>query len=442
MCVARRVTWFVWLLASAAAAALGAASRQDRMKDEYAGTEACKDCHKEQYAGFVESYHRRYVRPATPAAVIGDFTGNNVLVAGGAATKMLRRGDEFFVQTTGPDGQVHEYRCERTIGFHYKQRYLTTLPDGEYILPVQWNRNEQRWVDYHGLAKAKPGSGDFWCDPPRASATDCAGCHGTGVRLEPMGAGRPPRVVQAEPAIGCEACHGPCAQHARDEKNPRLIEPISLKKLSPQRQTDVCGQCHARGKDPEAGTAYPYLFRPGDRLVRVFEPLEPTIGAKSGAFWPDGCALSHHQQWTDFVGSAHYTRAGMSCTSCHEPHARQAPGMLKLKAGGKPNDLCVGCHTALRGDEALKAHAFHDPAQAGGACVECHMPRLVSNERPLQLRFHGASIPNPHKTLLWGAPNACNLCHNDPAKGDTPERMLDAMKKWGVPARPIRTKPD
>jgi predicted CXXCH cytochrome family protein len=174
--------------------------------------------------------------------------------------------------------------------------------------------------------------------------------------------------------------------------------------------------------------------------VRRFELVEPVFGKKTRNFWPDGRAVRHHQQWTEFVQSAHYAKAGLSCTTCHDPHERRVPGMLKLKPGEKPNTLCLGCHTDLRGDQALKAHTGHDPAKEGAVCVECHMPKLVANEQPMQLRHHGASIPNPRKTLLWGSPNACNLCHHDKAKHDTPQRMIDAMTKWGIPPMPIRVK--
>ncbi|MFW6163818.1 MAG: cytochrome c3 family protein [Planctomycetota bacterium] len=405
----------------------------------YAGSKACssKDCHPAEYAAFVESNHRKYVQIATPQTVIGDFAENNVLEAGGKKTTMVRRGDAFFIRTTGPDGRLHEYRVQRTIGHDYKQRYSTTLADGRrYILPVQWNKNEKRWVDYHGLAKTKPGSGQYWCDLDRNTAMTCGGCHGTGVTL----VGDPPKLLEAEMSIGCEACHGPAAAHCKDEKNPDLIKAISLKSLSQQRQVDVCGKCHCRGEDPETRTDYPAGFLPGDRLSLTYAPVEPTIGKKTGRFWPDGRASGHHQQHIEFVRSPHYTKAGMTCISCHENHASHPIGVRRLKDDQQPNDLCLACHEDLQGAEALKEHTFHDPAKEGAVCIDCHMPRLVKNEQPFQLHHHGASIPNPRKALAWGAPDACSLCHYHQEKGDTPKAMLAAMVKWGIPPQPIKVK--
>ena len=426
-------------------AACGSPDEPPQATGGYAGTEACKECHAEQHRAFVASHHRKYVQTASPDTVIGDFATNNSLEAGDAGTTMLRRGDDFFVKTTGPDGALHEYRVEKTIGFHFKQRYETTLADGRrYVLPVQWNKNQKKWVDYHGLKKHKPGDGAYWSDPERGVATGCAGCHGTGVRLFRGGADGRPRIVEAECTIGCEACHGPCADHCRDDKNEDYIKAISLKGLSPQRRTDVCGSCHGRGQDPDAGTSYPHAFLPGSRLLRTFDLVEAVVGKKTGRFWADGRSSSHHQQYIDHVQSKHYTRAGMDCLACHTHHERKGQGMLALEPGQRPNELCTQCHEDLKANDALKAHTGHDPLddkeKDGTICVDCHMPKIVANEQPMQLRHHGISIPNPRKTLLWGTPNACNICHNDPATNDTPQRMIDAMTRWGFAPPAIKVK--
>jgi len=404
---------------------------------EYAGIESCKECHKKQYDVFMASQHRKYVQVVSPQSVIGDFETNNVLEVGGAKTTMIRRGDDFFVETTGPDGKLHEYKAVHTIGFYFKQRYETVLEDGRrYVLPVQWNKNEKRWVDYHGLKKEKPGSGHYWSDPQRALAVTCAGCHGTGVKLFPAPTAERPKIVESDMTVSCEACHGACGPHVADPDNKALYPPISLKNLDPRRQVDVCGKCHTRGEDAEHGFGYPYDFKVGERLHLKYAFVEPTIGKDASRFWADGRSKGHHQQQIDFVTSAHYTKAGMTCISCHDP---MAGGLLKLKDDQAPNDLCLSCHTDLVEAAALQKHSGHDPTKEGALCVGCHMPKIIKNEQPMQLHHHGASIPNPRKTLLWGTPNACSICHNDPAKNDSPQRMIDAMTQWNMPVPPVKT---
>ncbi len=401
----------------------------------YAGMESCRECHQNQYNTFTQSSHRKYVRPVSPETVIGDFVENNTLEAGGQITRMSRKGDRFFVTTTGPDGELKTYPCDRVVGFYYKQRYTTQLSDGRYyVLPVQWNNGEKRWVDYHGLKKEKPGSGNYWSDSERAIALRCAGCHHTGVKLISSDSPENKSIRAAEHAIGCEACHGPAAEHVRNPE--KTVKQVSLKQLSQQRLTDVCGRCHGRGKDPANKTAYPYGFQPGERLVRFFDLAEPEIGKKNKNFWPDGRALKHHQQYTDFIKSTHFTKAGMTCMSCHDPHGGAEHGMLKKGLGSE--QVCLGCHGNLAEAQALQQHTRHDPKSTGSQCVSCHMPRIVTNAVPMQLRHHGVSIPNPMKTIVWKSPNACSACHSDPAREETPQKMAEIMKKWGVELIGIR----
>jgi predicted CXXCH cytochrome family protein len=399
-------------------------------RGEYTGSKSCRACHQDIYDSYIESNHYHYIQPATPETVIGDFVENNVIKVGKYQTRMSRRGNEFFVTTIGPDGKYHEYPCVRAIGFYFKQRYFTVLPeDGRsYVLPIQWNKNEKRWIDYHGPEKANPGDGEFWCDPIRAEAIQCAGCHDTGVKLAPLKPSGLPQYTAAEASIGCEACHGPCREHLKNPAEPSTR--LRLRALPVQRQVDVCGQCHGRGEDPSQGTHYPLGFLPGGRLARSYDLVEPVFGKKTGDFWPDGSALSHHQQYTEFIGSAHYREGGMTCTTCHDPHHRKRYGMLKAEV--QDNELCLPCHARFREKKQLIAHTHHDPDKEGSRCINCHMPKVISHEQPLQLRHHGFSKPNPLKTVVWGAPNACNLCHTDKEK-DPPEKMAAAMEKWGIP---------
>ncbi len=400
----------------------------------YVGSAACRECHTDIFNTVMASSHHKYTRPADTATVIGDFSDRNTLDVKGSTTTMSARDGMFFINTLGPDGKKHDYRCETVIGFNYKQRYTTTLADGrQYVLPVQWNKNEKRWVDYHGLKKARPGSGSYWSDPERAIAVRCAGCHGTGVTLVPSPAAGRPKISEREHSIGCEACHGPGEEHV---KNPEE-KPVqyTLKTLSARRRTDVCGRCHTRGKDPDTATSYPYGFLPGQRLLTSFAFVEPDIGRLTSAFWPDGRSKKHHQQYIDFVSGAHFTRAGMTCMNCHDQHS----GKLK---NSDANALCSSCHTSLQAPGALAAHTRHKPDSDGSRCAGCHMPKIVSNEQPLQLRHHGPGIPNPLKTVKWGTPNACSLCHSDEKKGETPQKMADSMREWGIELLPVGVRED
>ncbi len=65
---------------------------------------------------------------------------------------MFKKGKEFFVETTGAEGQLHTYKAEWVIGTTWKQRYVTRFPNGGmHILPVEWSVAAETWSDYQGL---------------------------------------------------------------------------------------------------------------------------------------------------------------------------------------------------------------------------------------------------------------------------------------------------
>ncbi|MBW2731516.1 MAG: hypothetical protein JRH20_03930, partial [Deltaproteobacteria bacterium] len=79
-----------------------------------------------------------------------------------------------------------------------------------------------------------------------------------------------------EGGVGCEACHGPGAQHAA---NPYLVA------VKIDRSPEACGKCHRRGGVEK-------------------------IDASGGL-------IKHHEQYEElFQGKKH----SMRCIDCHNPH--------------------------------------------------------------------------------------------------------------------------
>jgi formate-dependent nitrite reductase cytochrome c552 subunit len=73
----------------------------------------------------------------------------------------------------------------------------------------------------------------------------------------------------------------------------------------------------------------------------------------------------------------------------------------------------------------------------GSVCINCHMPKIVANETPVQLHHHGFSKPNPLKTLRWGSPNTCTICHGGGEKLEMVEKMITAVREWGMDLLPV-----
>jgi hypothetical protein len=96
-------------------------------------------------------------------------------------------------------------------------------------------------------------------------------------------------------------------------------------------------------------------------------------------------------------------------------HEGDPRGQIRARFAGdgpRSDGMCTGCHSALAAPAALRAHARHDPAGAGGRCINCHMPRIVYGVRDIH-RSHRIEIPAPDRTAAAGRPDACSGCHVD-----------------------------
>ena len=143
----------------------------------------------------------------------------------------------------------------------------------------------------------------------------------------------------------------------------------------------------------------------------------------------------------------------MTCTSCHDPHARtwagaeqfpsQADGGSgtaktpafnarasqpdaaravepepqegawaddQLASNMRGNDACYQCHPSYR--ERPTDHTHHAADSAGSLCYDCHMP-YTSYGLLKAVRSHTISRPSVATSLQTGRPNACNQCHLD-----------------------------
>jgi len=103
---------------------------------------------------------------------------------------------------------------------------------------------------------------------------------------------------------------------------------------------------------------------------------------------------------------------------------------VKFKEGPviRDNRLCAQCHLPTRFD--TPAHHHHpDATKPGTLCIECHMPKTTYMVVDPRLD-HSIRIPRPDLTVALGIPNACNGCHHDQAKGQTPQWAESQVRTW------------
>jgi len=388
----------------------------------YVGSTACAPCHAPEHAKWAGSQHARAMQEATEHTVLGRFDGSTFTHAG-VTTTFFRRDGKFMVRTDGPDGTLADFEVKYTFGVFPLQQYLVPLSDGRLqALGVAWDARPasaggRRWFHLYPDPTPRPGDPLHWTGIDQTWNYQCADCHSTNVRKGWNAATRRYDTTWSEIDVGCEACHGPGADHVAWAKKEGDFQrwndskglAVSLHERrgvtwetaagattatrsaprATHREIDTCAPCHARREqfsdDRNAGTPWLDAYRPA-RLER-------------GLYHADGQQRDEVYTWGSFVQSKMHA-AGVTCADCHDPHDGGP------RASG--NAVCAGCHMAAKFDTL--AHHHHARGSAGAACVACHMP-ATTYMRIDPRHDHSLRIPRPDRSVALGTPNACNQCH-------------------------------
>lgn len=211
-----------------------------------------------------------------------------------------------------------------------------------------------------------------------------------------------------EVGIGCEACHGGSAEHARDPGVRPSFAPtapwldVAFARPGPAQAVNrVCARCHQ-----VLFSRYPYTWEGGHRDATAGGSHINSGEARD--FLLGGCA------------------SAMTCTTCHDPHGSDDPATMRVLATRAGNKTCTPCHADLAEPEHLRRHAHHDPAGAGGSCVACHMPRKNMGLDGVLTRYHRIGSPTEPARVLGDRPLECALCHADASV----RHLVDAMEAW------------
>jgi Tfp pilus assembly protein PilF len=285
--------------------------------------------------------------------------------------RIQRRDGRLFVREyrLENDEEVHslEVEAKYAIGSGLHGRSYVAEQNGYLtVLPVGWYADAGQW-------RLSPGYEQHNQRFDRPVTAQCVGCHST----EPAyveGSGnrfRPPLPER----IGCENCHGPGAAHVAARRrgppvessetgtDPTIVNPAHL---PPDRQQDVCLQCHLQGEI--------IVTQPGKGLLD-YRPGLPLRDFRSDFFIHDQTgerpgSVSHvprSHKSRCFTGS----NGRLTCATCHDPH---------LPLGEVPtgfyNSRCLDCHSKMSCSRPLLAGQTPD----SGDCVACHMPRVSSRD--------------------------------------------------------------
>ncbi len=463
--------------------------RSNILRADYAGSAACAGCHPDVYQAFLGSPMHKMTRIPETAEVRAPFSAERYRFKDDVAT-LSQAGGHRYLRVFSPRFGDHLYQVTRIIGGRYREDFAgvevpapgASVPEGsdELILPLSYVFASQsfRPKGYSVMVTERPGlrAGGVW-------NRTCVFCHNTspyfaslyGALLGPGAPGYQGEVVDAllpedrrytfvvsRPDLLAEALRGEIRTFGgqpREEKEPSVLLNQALRttreNLRARHLLEIgigCESCHGGSKEHVKN----YRQRPTFEIRSPFLSARPALAnprPPSPAEWANrACARCHQVLFSRYPftweggrrrgdpGGSHINSGegrdfllggcsgAMTCTACHDPHGEDRPERLASLTGKAGNALCTGCHPGYRGDEALRAHAHHDPAGAGGACINCHMPRKNMGLGYNLGRYHRIGSPTDPARVQGDRPLECALCHGDKSV----EYLVTAMERlWG-----------
>jgi predicted CXXCH cytochrome family protein len=395
---------------------------------EYAGSEACRNCHAVEHASWQHTGMARMFRPFRPENIIGDFRQKQFEDRSGdiVARMSIDKGRYYFA-TRGERGIWQQYSVDYTIGSKWQQAYATQLPDGQiHVFPIQYNKLQGAWVNYWKIidppGSERPDPDQFYHLSGRTDyQANCAPCHTSQLHTRNSRSTDTLTLLFREPGVNCEMCHGPSVRHVvlmtagRHDEKAATEPPIDFARLDSRQFVAICSQCHMQSAVRKQGPRGEWNYSESGGTFPVRYLSRPFVDFSHRAFYKDGRFRETTFIAEAFMRSACYRKGQAQCGNCHNPHpADAASNPTSLKYREQPDRMCLQCHTDYAGK--IEAHTHHAASSEASRCVACHMPRIM-NSLLFQARTHQIDdIPRADMTLRFGqqeSPNACLTCHRE-----------------------------
>lgn len=362
-----------------------AGSREGVATAHYVDPALCGGCHPK--------VQETYRRTAMGRSFYSPGVDNTIGDAGKVATFYHKASDSYFTMSAR-GGRFYQRRYQ--IGFDGKETnnleeqvdyvlgsgnhartYLHRTSRNTLLeLPLGWYAEEG---GHFGMNPGydRPDHPGFTRDVTYA----CMFCH-NGIPENPP-ASRNPGSDPVFPArlpegIDCQRCHGPGSKHiqiagtrgARVEDIRKAI--VNPARLSPERQLEVCMQCHLETTSrqlPNSIVRYergPFSYVPGEPLGDFVLHFDQAQGTESDDRFQIVNAAYRLRK------SACFRKSGtLLCTTCHNPHETpRAEDAARHYA-----QVCRECHAEPF--DQLVASGKHTQA---ANCVDCHMPKRRTDD--------------------------------------------------------------
>jgi hypothetical protein len=307
--------------------------------NQFVDSAACAPCHGREFKSHRHSFHAATAHLVSDLGKIafpdGDLLGSSCRLRPSGSAFTISVGDSpvgaetlQFGLGSGKTGITFVSINDRTSLFEMRASYFPKI---------------RQWYVTPGQKKMEPDEMGF--DYPPARSRMCMGCHTTTL---PEYSIVPDRRFLG---VGCEACHGPGANHiaAIKRNDSAHLGMDRLGTLGGEQLNMLCGRCH--------------------RTTQDVMDRSPALATETQRFQTYGIMMSRC-----------FTEGGkkLSCLNCHDPHTNASLDMRHYESA------CLSCHGGASGQAANSrtvARGKRCPVNPASGCIPCHMParKIIPN---------------------------------------------------------------